>query len=102
MEKFTIDEDIKKAETLPASFYKDRAWFELTKAKIWEKSWIFIDNHADHSIAGTLTPLVLLPEVLNEPIVLTTDSEGTVHCLSNVCTHRGKLVVEATCSGQVS
>lgn len=100
MEKFTIDEDIKKAETLPASFYKDKAWFEISKAKIFEKSWIFIDHHANHTLSGTLMPQVLLPEVLDEPIVLTTDSDGTVYCLSNVCTHRGKLVVAATCSGQ--
>ena len=100
MEKFTIDEDIRKAETLPASFYKEKEWFEITIPEIWEKCWIFIDNHADHTIAGTLTPLVLLPEVIDEPIVLSTDSDGTVHCLSNVCTHRGKLVVTSTCSGQ--
>src|SRR5262249_28040262 len=30
---------------------------------------------------------------LGEPIVLTHAGDGAVHCLSNVCTHRGNLVV---------
>lgn len=100
MEKFTIDEDIRKAETLPASFYKEKEWFEITISKIWEKSWIFIGDNTSQAIAGTLTPQVLLPEVLDEPIVLSTALDGKVHCLSNVCTHRGKVIVTETCSDQ--
>jgi choline monooxygenase len=100
MESFTIDEDITKAETLPASFYREKDWFEVSKGKVWEKSWIFIDNQSWQLHAGTLLPEVLLPEVLDEPVVLSMSPDGKRYCLSNVCTHRGKLVVTAACSGQ--
>jgi choline monooxygenase len=100
MEIFHIDEDIRKSDTLPSFFYRERVWFDRSIAEIWEKCWIFIGDNTHQAPAGTLTPLVLLPDVLNEPVVLSTDVDGEVYCLSNVCTHRGKLVVSSSCSGQ--
>jgi choline monooxygenase len=43
---------------------------------------------------GAVCPLLLLEGCLDEPLVLTRDTGGVLHCLSNVCTHRGNLVVE--------
>ena len=37
-DKFTIQTDISKAETLPASFYRDKDLFESVKEKIFLKS----------------------------------------------------------------
>jgi choline monooxygenase len=37
-------------------------------------------------------PCTLLDGCLDEPLVLTRDAAGKLHCLSNVCTHRGNLV----------
>ncbi len=37
---------------------------------------------------------MLLEGALEEPILLTRDREDHVHCLSNVCTHRGALLCE--------
>ena len=37
--KFFIHPDIKKAETLPASFYKDSTVFEALKERVFLKSW---------------------------------------------------------------
>lgn len=39
-------------------------------------------------------PFTLLEGFLDEPLLLTRDDEDRLHCLSNVCTHRGNLVVE--------
>jgi choline monooxygenase len=39
-------------------------------------------------------PFTLLPGSLDEPLLLARDQDGAAHCLSNVCTHRGALVVE--------
>jgi choline monooxygenase len=36
---------------------------------------------------------VLLEGCLDEPLVLAADEDGALRCLSNVCTHRGNLVV---------
>ena len=38
-EKINVHEDIKLAETLPAKFYKDKNIFELSKKKIFLRSW---------------------------------------------------------------
>ena len=46
------------------------------------------------SVAGQVSPFTLLPGTLDEPLLLTRDTEDRLHCLSNVCTHRGTLVVE--------
>lgn len=100
MKDFHIDEDISRSDTLPASFYKERKWFDRSISGIWEKCWIFIGDRNNQAQIGTLSPLILLPEVLDEPVVLSTDLDGEVYCLSNVCTHRGKLVVSTGCSGQ--
>jgi len=40
-----------------------------------------------------VAPLVLLDGFLTEPIVVTKDDKGQINCLTNVCTHRGNLVV---------
>ena len=37
--RFNINSDITKAETLPATFYKDPDIFEKIKEKIFLKSW---------------------------------------------------------------
>jgi choline monooxygenase len=40
-------------------------------------------------------PFTLLEGSLDEPLLLTRDFKDQVHCLSNVCTHRGNIVVES-------
>ncbi len=92
--KFKIDPEISKASTLPSSFYKDPAIFEDIKNKIFYKSWQWIGDINRVDTNGTAHPFVLLEDFLEEPMVLTKDNEGKIHCLSNVCTHRGNLVIE--------
>jgi choline monooxygenase len=48
--------------------------------------------------AGDVQPFTLLEGYCNEPLMLTHDKEGNIHCLSNVCTHRGNLVAYKACS----
>ncbi|MDF1660528.1 MAG: SRPBCC family protein, partial [Planctomycetota bacterium] len=87
---FTIDERIEHAETLPAELYRDPHWFETIKEKVLARTWHCLGYESDfHHNAH---PLTLLPGVLNEPLLLT-KSDGERRLLSNVCTHRGMLVV---------
>lgn len=92
-QKFSIDPDIKKASTLPASFYRDPQVFEAVRDKVFYKSWQWVGDVDVPEEGPAAAPFVMLPEFLNEPMVLTRDSAGQVHCLNNVCTHRGNLVV---------
>ncbi len=88
-----IDADIRKARTLASDFYTDTQYFELAKEKIFARAWHFM-GHVDE-IDG-LKPAILLSGFLDEPVVLIKGSDS-VTCLSNVCTHRAKLLVEGPC-----
>lgn len=93
MSVFNIDHDIRKARTLSSDFYTDESFFELSKERIFAKTWQFVGHAAE---LDGLKPLTLLPGFLDEPILLTKNEER-VECLSNVCTHRGKILVEEPC-----
>ena len=90
---FHIDSDITKAETLPASFYRNREVFEALKKKIFYKSWQWIGDENQITSTQEVNPFTLLEEYLSEPMILTKDADEAIHCLSNVCTHRGNLVI---------
>jgi choline monooxygenase len=91
-EKFYINPDITKAETLPASFYKNQSVFETLKDTIFLKSWQWIGDENLVRQPQSVHPFVLLDGFLTEPMLLTRDKEGAINCLTNVCTHRGNIV----------
>lgn len=94
MEKFYIDPDITKAETLPAQFYKSEKVFEKLKEKVFVKSWQWIgDENTLIPISENAYPLVLLDNYLAEPLLIVRDKENRTKCFTNVCTHRGNLVI---------
>lgn len=90
--KLKIDSDIKKAETLPAQFYKDPEIFELIKQKVFLKSWQWVGDQNKVRQPQSVYPFVLLDGFLTEPMLLTKNKENTISCLTNVCTHRGNIV----------
>lgn len=97
MAQFNIDPFIAKAKTLSTEFYLNPEYFELAKEKIFANSWHFIGDTDQVKESGWVTPVNLLENYINEPLVLSRDKQGVLHCLSNVCTHRGNLIVERPC-----
>lgn len=93
MPSFDIDPDIRRAKTLPSSFYADERFFELSKDVIFSRTWHFTGT-ADG--VHNLKPVTLLEGFLDEPVLLS-ESDGEIKCLSNVCTHRGKILVDEPC-----
>lgn len=93
MPRFAIDPDIRNARTIASEFYTDPAFFEESKEKIFARSWHFLGPRDDVDI---LRPVELLPGFLNES-VLVVSRDNEVRCVSNVCTHRGMLLVEEAC-----
>ncbi len=91
--KFVVDQDITKASTLPSSFYKSNSIFDQIKEKVFLKSWQFVGDEELVKLPKSVHPFVLLNSYLTEPMLLTKDEDGSIHCLSNVCTHRANLVV---------
>lgn len=90
---FQVDPDIRRARTLPSEFYTDEHFFELSREKIFARTWQFAGRADDLS---TLTPLA----VCDEPLLLSRSTDG-LQCMSNVCTHRGKILVEEPCEANL-
>ena len=90
--RFKINSDITKAETLPATFYKDPVVFEIIKEKVFLKSWQWVGDESLVDKPQSVHPFILLDGFLTEPLLLTRDKGGQINCLTNVCTHRGNLL----------
>jgi len=97
MSNFEIDPNIAKAKTISTDFYLQEEFFAKSRENIFARSWQFVGDTDQVRDPGWVTPVNVLENYINEPLVLTKDKAGTVHCLSNVCTHRGNLLVEKPC-----
>ncbi len=97
MKRLFVHEDIRMAETLPSFFYNDDELFEESKEKIFTRSWHFAGDREMIKVPGQATPVTLYEDFLNEPLLFTRDLDDRVNCLSNVCTHRGNILVESAC-----
>lgn len=92
-----IDPDIRRAHTLPAEAYRSAAWLEALRERAFAKSWQLCPDPLPKP--GHAQPWTLLPGCVDEPLVITRDDEGTTRVLSNVCTHRGNLLLREACAG---
>jgi len=89
-----VDPDIRRASTPPAWFYTDPAVFDEVRERIFVRSWQLLADTERLKTPGQTLPTVLLEGLIDEPVVLTRDTQDALHCFSNVCTHRASLVVE--------
>ncbi|MFN8655518.1 MAG: aromatic ring-hydroxylating dioxygenase subunit alpha [Candidatus Obscuribacterales bacterium] len=96
----SIDENIEIARTLPNEYYREDSHFQAARELIFKRSWQFIGDSDRVKIPGQASPVSLLDGFISEPLLLTRDSSDQVHCLSNVCTHRGTILVEGECHAQ--
>lgn len=93
--RFEVDPDIARASTLDAEFYNSAEVWNVAKERIFARSWQYIGDTDAVKVPGQVHPFTLLDGLLDEPLLLTRDTNDKVHCISNVCTHRANLVVEA-------
>ena len=99
-EEIYVDKDIKLAETLPAKFYKNKNIFEITKERIFLRCWHWIGDNSFKNEGNFKIPIEILPKFLNEPLVLTITDKNKIKCFSNVCTHRGNILVHEKCKSK--
>ena len=86
--KFNIHSEISKAETLPASFYKDREVFNDIKEKIFLKTWQWIGDEKLVPLPQSVYPFVLLDNYLTEPLLLVRNENDKINCFTNVSLHQ--------------
>jgi choline monooxygenase len=89
-----VESRIHGAETPPAALYTDPALFERIRERVFARSWQLVGDLESVRVPGQVSPVALLEGCLDEPLLLTRDAGDRLHCLSNVCTHRGMLVAE--------
>lgn len=92
--EWEIDADIRRAATPPAAFYSDEASHHQCLEKVFARSWQFIGDSTLARVPGQVWPFTFLEGGVDEPLLLTRDRDDRLHCISNVCTHRGALVCE--------
>jgi choline monooxygenase len=93
--RLDIDPDITRAETPPARLYSDPEVYRRILERVFARSWQLVGDKTAIKVPGQVHPVTLLEGSLDEPLLLTRDAKDEVHCLSNVCTHRGNLVAES-------
>lgn len=95
--RFVIDPDVTRARTIAKDFYLDEGVWVLARERIFARAWHWLGPLDEVAAPGSLAPLTLLPGLLDEPLLLARDEDGTLRALSNVCTHRGMPLVDAPC-----
>ncbi len=95
--EFFVDDNIALAKTIDKSFYTDPGIFEMAKERIFSSSWQFVGSSDLVKLPGDAFPVTLLKNYLDEPILLMRDNDNQIRLLSNVCTHRGNIIVDAPC-----
>lgn len=93
-----IHEDIRIASTLDGSFYNSESKLEELKSKLFERSWQIIGESDLVKLSQSAYPFEFMEGFINEPLLLTKDKEENLHCMSNVCTHRGNILVDHPCN----
>lgn len=91
---FEVDPDIRVARTPPGRVYADPAVHAAWVERVFAPSWQLVADRDAVRVPGQVYPFRLLEGCLDEPLLLTRDAQDRLHCISNVCTHRGTLVCE--------
>ncbi len=94
---YAVDADITVASTLDSAFYRDESAYALARERVFARTWQWIGDLCDVAASESLAPRDLLTGLLDEPVLLARDGTGTLRCLSNVCTHRGNILVKTPC-----
>ncbi len=92
--QYRIDPDIASAHTLPGEFYENELVFAKMREEIFPASWQLVADESVVKIPGQVYPFDFVENFVEEPLLLTRDFNDELHCVSNVCTHRGTLVAE--------
>ena len=90
----TVDFDPEYA--LPNAAYRDPAVLAAEMARIWHADWVFVTTEDHVAAPGDQLPVM----VGDQPVLLLRNQEGELVALSNLCAHRGTLLVEQPTSAK--
>lgn len=81
--------DVAKARSMPPAFYTSADFLEVEKEELFRKEWICIGHVGEVPNPGDY----FTTELVGEQLLVSRAADGAVHVLSNVCRHRGNMVV---------
>ena len=68
--------------------FRDRAVFDLEVARVFEGTWIFVGLESQLPATNDF----FTSHIGRQPILVTRDRTGELHCFLNTCRHRGTIV----------
>ncbi|MEM1404076.1 MAG: aromatic ring-hydroxylating dioxygenase subunit alpha [Pseudomonadota bacterium] len=78
------------AEALPFKAFHDAEYFSVELARVFKEDWVFVCMDADLAKPGDYQGL----NIAGEAIVVLRTKEGSLRALSNVCRHRGVVMLQ--------
>ena len=79
-----------EARALPFAAYRDEGLFNLEMDRIFRGDWVAVCAEAALAEAGDYLAI----DIAGEPLALVRGEDGHLRALSNVCRHRGTLMLE--------
>jgi len=79
-----------QARSMPADFYTSSAFLEIEKDSLFRRQWVCLGRSHQVSQPGDY----FTTEVVGEPLIVVRSHENKIKILSNVCRHRGAILVE--------
>ena len=81
---------LEDARTLPFAIYHDRSIYELEREKLFNTEWIFVCTKPELPQSGDYLAL----KIADEPLVIIHGEDGEFRAFSNVCRHRGTILLD--------
>ncbi len=82
--------DFDPSRALPISSFRDPLWFAAEKDNIWHGDWVFVTTEDALPAPGDQIPAM----VGDQPVLVLRNQAGELTAMSNLCAHRGTLLVE--------
>jgi len=83
-------QDISKAESLPFGAYTSNEVYEKEMQSIFENDWVFVCHEKEIAEENDYFSMILA----DEPIIIRRLKDGSIKALSNICRHRGTMLVK--------
>ena len=86
----SVMQPVEEAYSLPFAAYRDQDFYALEMERIFQSDWVAVC--AEGSLKNARDCLAL--DIGGEPVLLVRGTDGQLRALSNVCRHRGTLLME--------
>jgi choline monooxygenase len=86
---YTFESSLARASTIPAAWYTDPAMLDLERRAIFHRTWQAVGYTDAVATPGSYFAC----DIAGEPVLVTRAKDGQLRAMSNVCRHRGAVLV---------